>query len=160
MNYGNEAQVSKASAQIWQSRAGMKSTKDGGKIGMVLPHSTLQSGQYSKWRSGQWQAQSMGRGRNRVVRRTLAADFRCKAAWDLESLEPNTFFPITSCVALAQRMGDNAGVTPLAGTVERWEDQAGADDVLRVSIGITDTSVADDSPYANHAPQRVPPRPR
>ena len=26
MNFGNEAEVSKASAQIWQSRAGMKST--------------------------------------------------------------------------------------------------------------------------------------
>ena len=26
--------------------------KDGGKIGMVLPHSALQTGQYSKWRSG------------------------------------------------------------------------------------------------------------
>ena len=26
--------------------------KDGGVIGMVLPHSALQTGQYAKWRSG------------------------------------------------------------------------------------------------------------
>ena len=29
--------------------------KDGGIIGMVMPHSALQAGQYSKWRSGRWQ---------------------------------------------------------------------------------------------------------
>ena len=28
--------------------------KDGGKIGMVLPHSALQTGQYAKWRTGSW----------------------------------------------------------------------------------------------------------
>ena len=30
--------------------------KGGGVIGMVLPHSALQSGQYAKWRSGAWHA--------------------------------------------------------------------------------------------------------
>ena len=32
--------------------------KDGGVIGMVMPHSALQTGQHSKWRTGSWQAKS------------------------------------------------------------------------------------------------------
>ena len=134
--------------------------RDGGKIGMVLPHSALQSGQYAKWRSGAWEARPTGRGRNRVAGRTLAVNFERKAAWDLERLEPNTFFPIASCVAFAERVGENAEGTALAGSVERWEGRAGADDVRRVSSGITDTSVSGDSPYANYARQGAPIRPR
>ena len=38
--------------------------KDGGMIGMVLPHSALQAGQYAKWRSGEWQSQTTGRGQS------------------------------------------------------------------------------------------------
>ncbi len=121
--------------------------KDGGKIGMVLPHSALQAGQYAKWRTGAWEASARGRGRNRVPGRTLAVNFGHKAAWDLERLEPNTFFPIASCVVFAERRGENADATPLAGSVERWEGRAGADDVRRVSSGITDTSVGGESPY-------------
>ena len=121
--------------------------KDGGKIGMVLPHSALQAGQYAKWRTGAWEAAARGRGRNRVPGRTLAVNFGHKTAWDLERLEPNTFFPIASCVVFAERRGENAGASPLAGSVERWEGRAGADDVRRVSSGITDTSVSGDSPY-------------
>ena len=30
-------------------------------MGMVLPHSALQTGQHSKWRTGQWQAKPSGR---------------------------------------------------------------------------------------------------
>ena len=33
----------------------------GGIIGMVMPHSALQAGQYSKWRTGKWQARAGGR---------------------------------------------------------------------------------------------------
>ena len=32
--------------------------KDSGIIGMVMPHSALQTGQYTKWRTGAWQAAS------------------------------------------------------------------------------------------------------
>ena len=127
--------------------------KDGGRIGMVLPHSALQAGQYAKWRSGSWQAAAAGRGRNRVAGRTLAVNFGHKPAWDLEKLEPNTFFPVASCVAFAQRVGENAEGTALAGSVERWEGVTGADNVRRVRSGITDTSVSGDSPYAGYARQ-------
>ncbi len=127
--------------------------RDGGVIGMVLPHSALQAGQYAKWRSGSWQAAAAGRGRNRVAGRTLAVNFGHKPAWDLEKLEPNTFFPIASCVAFAQRVGENAEGTALAGSVERWEGAAGSNDVRRVPSGITDTSVVGDSPYAGYSRQ-------
>ena len=50
--------------------------KDGGVIGMVMPHSALQTGQHSKWRTGSWQAKSSGRGRNRIPGRVLGGRLR------------------------------------------------------------------------------------
>ena len=71
--------------------------KSGGVIGMVMPHSALQAGQYSKWRTGQWRASgSTG---------TLAVDFDFKTAWDLEGLTPNTFFPVPASVVFATWVG-------------------------------------------------------
>ena len=129
--------------------------KDGGVIGMVMPHSALQAGQYAKWHSGSWQAKSSGRGRNRVTGRILAVNFGHKTAWDLEKLEPNTFFPVPASVAFARRVGegDEATAIPLAGDVERWLGKAGASDMRRVPAGITDTSVGSGSPYAGHSRQ-------
>ena len=57
---------------------------------MVMPHSALQAGQYAKWRTGKWQSTSGGPGFTRI----LAVQFTWKTAWDLEQLEPNTFFPM------------------------------------------------------------------
>ena len=119
--------------------------RDGGTIDMVMPHSALQTGQYAKWRSGRWQTRPGGT--------TLAADFSIKAAWDLERLEPNTFFPVPASVIFAQRAGIVSPAVPLSGDVERWRGKAGADDVTRESVGITDTSVVGESPYANHSRQ-------
>ena len=127
--------------------------KDGGSIGMVMPHSALQSGQYAKWRTGSWESKPSGRGRNRIAGRTLAVDFGCKAAWDLEQLEPNTFFPIASCVVFATHHGVAGSAGQLAGSVERWRGIAGAADVRREPSGITDTSITGDSPYAAYARQ-------
>ena len=127
--------------------------KDGGIIGMVLPHSALQSGQYAKWRTGKWEQRALTPKGNLSARveRTLSVNLGYKTAWDLEKLEPNTFFPVASCVAFAQRVGVDGGAEPLAGAVEQWLGQAGADDVQRILRGITDTSVAGDSPYESYA---------
>ena len=122
--------------------------KDGGVIGMVMPHSALQSGQYTKWRTGTWRAERRGRGRGRAPARVLGVDFGYKTAWDLERLEPNTFFPVPSSVVFARRNGEDGKATPLAGGVERWLGKAGASDVRRTQVSITDTSVEGDSPYA------------
>ena len=112
--------------------------KDGGVIGMVMPHSALQSGQYTKWRTGTWRAERRGRGRGRTPARVLGVDFGYKTAWDLERLEPNTFFPVPSSVVFARRNGEDGKATPLAGEVERRLGKAGAADVRRAQVSITE----------------------
>ena len=123
--------------------------KDGGVIGMVMPHSALQTGQYTKWRTGEWRSTSGGRG----FVRTLAVRFTYKPAWDLEQLEPNNFFPMPASVVFAQRAGENAKAGPLAGQVECWFGKPGSPNVKRSLSAITDTSVAAGSPYAGHSTQ-------
>ena len=127
--------------------------KDGGVIGMVMPHSALQTGQHSKWRTGSWRAKPSGRGKSRIPGRVLAVDFGYKTAWDLEGLEPNTFFPVPASVVFAQRIGENANATPLSGDVERWLGEPGEAADRQVLTAITDTSADSVSPYAKYARQ-------
>ena len=122
--------------------------RDGGVIGMVLPHSALQTGQYAKWRSGEWHAE-----RSNIA---LTVDLGYKPAWDLEKLEPNTFFPIAAAVVFAKRTGGESGVgevVPLGGQVERWLGKTDTADVRRVKVAITDTSEGGESPYAGYSRQ-------
>ena len=123
--------------------------KDSGVIGMVMPHSALQTGQHSKWRTGAWQTKSVGRGRNRTAGRVLSVDFDHKMAWDLEGLEPNTFFPVPASVVFARRSGEDGKATPLAGQVERWLGEPGQDSDRRKRVVIVDTSTASISPYGH-----------
>ena len=113
--------------------------KDGGVIGFVLPHSALQAGQYSKWRSGQWRARKTGP--------SVQVDFTFKPAWDLEQLKPNSFFPIPASVAFARKLSQDTSGKSLAGSVERWLGSAGATSVRREAVSIIDTDKADASPY-------------
>ncbi len=119
--------------------------KDDGVIGMVMPHSALQTGQHAKWRTGSWHGD---RNTNQ-----LAVDFGYKTAWDLEGLEPNSFFPVPASVVFAKRLVAGDTVRPLASKAERWLGKAGAPDVRRVSIAITDTSGSGESPYTRRARQ-------
>ena len=125
--------------------------KDGGHIGMVMPHSALQTGQYAKWHTGSWQAKLSGKGTGQTPSRALAVDFGHKVAWDLEALEPNTFFPVPASVIFARRTGEFGKATRLAGDVERWLGKAGASDVRRVPVPMTDTSASSISPYDGHS---------
>ena len=113
--------------------------KEGGTIGFVLPHSALQAGQYSKWRKGQWHHRTSGQ--------SVHADFTIKPAWDLEKLEPNTFFPVPASVVFASKCPADTKGQPLGGTVEQWRGQAGTADVRREPTPITDTGIVGDSPY-------------
>ena len=122
--------------------------RDGGVIAMVMPHSALQTGQYAKWRTGAWRMKAVGRGRNRSAGRVLAVDFGYKAAWDLERLEPNNFFPVPASVVFAEAKGAYGEANPLAGEVERWRGRAGGNDNWRESVAITDTGASGESPYA------------
>ena len=101
--------------------------KDGGVIAMVMPHSALQAGQYTKWRGGAWRSEPSGSGKNRAPVRVLTVDFGYKTAWDLERLQPNTFFPVPASVAFARRSGEDGKATPLAGEVERCAGHCGGD---------------------------------
>ena len=119
--------------------------KDGGVIGFVLPHSALQAGQYSKWRTGQWRARKSGP--------SVSVDFTFKPAWDLEQLKPNSFFPIPASVAFARKLSQDVLSKPLAGTVERWRGRAGANSVRRELVSITDTGASGESPYGGYSRQ-------
>ena len=124
--------------------------KDGGVIGMVMPHSALQTGQYAKWRTGTWQEKPRGRGRKRTKGRILGVDFGFKTAWDLEGLEPNTFFPIPASVVFAEFTGEVGDATPLVGKVERWLGKPGLDADRSSHATVFDTSAQDESPYADY----------
>ena len=70
--------------------------KPEGKIGMVLPHSVLRTGHHLKFRNACYESKRPAR--SRAARQALSLDFSLKPPWDLAELEPNGFFPITSCV--------------------------------------------------------------
>ena len=127
--------------------------KDGGVIGFVMPHSALQAGQHAKWRTGRWESPVRGRARNRTPDFRLSADFTLKAAWDLEPLEPNSFFPIPSCVVFARSMGRSELSAPLAGPAERWRGAAGSDGVRRQAEAVTSARNAAESPYGTRSRQ-------
>lgn len=118
--------------------------RDGGLIGFVMPHSALQSGQHAKWRSGEWRSMSGGPGNTRL----LAVRFSYKTAWNLERLQPNTFFPMPASVVFAERAGEYEKASPLAGQAEQWLGKAGSPDVRRELVPIIDTSGPPVSPYA------------
>ena len=87
--------------------------KDGGVIGMVMPHSALQTGQHSRWRAGEWKARVAGRGRNSVPGRTLSVDFSFKTAWDLAGPETQHLLPHSGVCGVCQADGrERRGETP------------------------------------------------
>ena len=125
--------------------------RDGGLIGMVMPHSAIRAGQYAKWRTGAWNARRAGI--------SLLVDFTLKTAWDLEQLEPNTFFPVPSSVVFAKRCGPESPARPLGGNVEQWRGVTGADNVQRVTIPLVDTSTVSASQYGSYAHEGATIRP-
>ena len=116
--------------------------RDGGLIGFVMPHSALQAGQHTKWRTGEW--------KSRGGTRTLSVNFQVRKAWDLERLEPNDFFPVPSSVVFAERRGEDGKARPLAGTVSQWLGETGSSSVRRVNAEITDTSGEHASIYVEY----------
>ena len=124
--------------------------EDGGTIGMVLPHSALRTGQYLKWRGGYWQSQQKS---NRTA---ISVNFRVKTPWDLDNLEPNTFFPMPGSVIFAERIGKysdlkqgNRDAQPLApGVVEVWRGPTNTLSVTRETERLHHDDGEFHSPYA------------
>ena len=129
--------------------------KDGGVIGMVLPHSALQSGQYTKWRS-----RRMG-----IPARRPGPPPHAGAHPGRELCLQNG---VGSGTAGTQHLLSHRVLRRLCGTHRRkrrrrcawparWNAVAG-DGPARTTCGgspagITDTSVGSDSPYAGYARQ-------
>lgn len=132
--------------------------RDGGAIGMVMPHSALRTGQYAKWRSGAWFSKPQGLASDRRDT-VLEVDFGHKIAWDLEGLKPNTFFPMPAAVVFAKRTGEfgrekrreQQGGVALSGKAERWLGKAGAPNVRRVPVSLTGGEPASKSPYDGYS---------
>lgn len=123
--------------------------RDGGLIGFVMPHSALQTGQHAKWRKGEWRSKSGGPGNIRI----LSVRFAYKTPWDLERLQPNTFFPMPASVVFAERAGEYSKGSPLTGHAEQWLGKTDTPDVRRELVPIVDTSARGASPYADRAKQ-------
>ena len=106
---------------------------EGGRAGLVMPHSALGQDQYRRWRSGRWGS--------------VLADLS-EPPWDLERIEPNDFFPVPGAVVFARR-GEGDGRLP--DQVVLWEGPAGGPNTRKLSARATKSS--DRSPYANRAKQ-------
>ena len=96
-------------AGLFYSRCVDLYLREGGIIGMVMPHSALAAGQYNKWREGKWGS--------------VKANFSKRVSWDLEKIEPNTFFPIASCVIFAENNYENP--RQLDDTTKQWLGKEG-----------------------------------
>lgn len=121
--------------------------REGGRIGMVLPHSTLRSGQHLKWRSGNWV------GRENGCEYSLDVDFGIKTPWDLDNLDPNTFFPMPASVVFARLIGRNteASNALAPGTVEVWRGKTNTGKVTRDAEPLVHDDGKFHSPYHRFA---------
>ena len=140
-------------ATLFFSRVTDLYLKTDGSIGMVLPHSVLRSGQHLLWRSGYWQSQ----GGN--TRHAVAVDFGIKIPYDLDDLEPNSFFPVPSAVVFA-RGGESGNdfdkikrqARALApGRVEIWRGPTDTHRVTRNTEALHHDDGKFHSPYADIA---------
>ena len=147
-------------ASLFYSRCADLYLEDGGHIGMIMPHSALQGNQYRKWRSGSWRSKPVGRSSNRMPGRTLSIDFSYKMAWDLQGLEPNDFFPVPACVVFAERTGENAHSTELAGFSERWLGAPGMDSNREARTFLPGASAVESSYYSTYCKQGMKIMPR
>ncbi|MCY3893943.1 MAG: N-6 DNA methylase, partial [Acidimicrobiaceae bacterium] len=90
----------------------------GGVCAMVMPHSALAQGHYSKWRTGRWTKPDA----------PLNMNLAYALPWDLETLDPNDFFPVPACVVYGSRAESGSA---LPSEVERWIGEPGTDGIER-----------------------------
>ncbi len=119
-------------AGLFYSRCLLLYLQQGGRMGMVMPHSALAAGQYEKWRKGGW---SVG-----------LADLS-EMPWDLEQLEPNDFFPVPASVVFAAQSGVQKA---LPSEKLQWRGPAGGPNTKH-KTAITGSDSGFQSPYAERA---------
>ena len=136
--------------------------EQGGVIGMVMPHSTLRSGQHIKFRTGQYTEKI--RGRQKREPQSMILDFHAKVPWDLDNLDTETFlpsFPMPASVVFARlsrpyaaQNTEEVNPGPLApGQVEIWSTPAGTKESVRTTEPLHHDDGEFYSPYAEHTMQ-------
>ena len=136
--------------------------ENGGVIGMVMPHSTLRSGQHIKFRTGRYAEKPKGRQRRKP--QSMILDFSAKPPWDLDNLDTAKLlpsFPMPASVVFARQVTpyaiqgtDESTATPLApGEVEIWSTPKGTSDRRRSTEDLYHDDGEFHSPYVDHAMQ-------
>ena len=135
-------------ATLFYTRCAELYARVGARIGMVLPHSALRTGQHLKWRSGTYRRKG---GRNAPG---IGLNLRVNEPWDLDNVVPD-FFPMPASVVFAEYTGTGQGVALAPATVQVWrgnwqEDYAG---IAKVSEALHHDDGKFKSPYAELSSQ-------
>ena len=100
-------------ATLFYTRCAELYAKPQAVIGMVMPHSTLRTGQHLKWRSGNYKRKGKGNPPN------VGLNLRIHEPWDLDNMVPD-FFPIPASVVFAQCTSAGQGTALAPATVKVW----------------------------------------
>ena len=135
-------------ATLFYTRCAELYAKSKATIGMVMPHSTLRTGQHLKWRGGNYKRKG---GRNAP---SIGLNFQVHESWDLDNVEPD-FFPMPASVVFAEYTGMDKGAPLAPGTVQMWrgdweEDYEG---ITRKSEALRHDDGKFKSPYAELSSQ-------
>ena len=100
-------------ATLFYTRCAELYARLGTKVGMVMPHSVLHTGQHLKWRSGNYKRT----GRQNTT--SIGLDLRVHEPWDLDNVVPD-FFPMPASVVFAEYDGMGQGTRLAPATVQVW----------------------------------------
>ena len=100
-------------ATLFYTRCAELYAKPQAVIGMVMPHSTLRTGQHGKWRSGNYKRKGKGNPPN------VGLNLRIHEPWDLDNVVPD-FFPMPASVVFARCTSAGQGTALAPATVEIW----------------------------------------
>ena len=135
-------------ATLFYTRCAELYAKPHATIGMVMPHSTLRTGQHEKWRSGNYKRTGGGNAPN------IGLNFRVHEPWDLDNVVPD-FFPMPASVVFAQYTGAGQGTALAPATVQvwrgNWEESYPA--ITRTSEALHHDDGKFKSPYAELSSQ-------
>ena len=130
-------------AALFYTRCAELYAKPQAKIGMVMPHSALRTGQHLKWRGGNYKRKG---GKNAP---SIALNFRSQEPWDLDNIVPD-FFPMPASVVFSQYVGIGQGDPLAPGTVQMWRGNCEKDyaNITRKSEVLHHDDGKFKSPYA------------
>ena len=135
-------------APLFYTRCAELYAKPQAVLGMVMPHSTLRTGQHLKWRGGNYKRTGGGNAPS------VGLNLRIREPWDLDNVVPN-FFHMPASVIFAQYTSAGQGTALAPATVQVWRGNW-EEDYVGISK-TTETLHHDDgkhkSPYAELSSQ-------